>query len=327
MHAIDILDDDKRTLVWRETERPEPAAGQVRVRVVATAVNRADLLQRRGLYPVPAGSSPILGLEAAGVIDAVGAGVSPARRGERVCVLLEGGGYAEWVVVDEGMLLTVPDAISLIEAAALPEAIYTVWTNIGYEANIRRGETLLVNAAGSGIGTCAVQVGKALGCRVLATASASKLETVSALGADAVRDRNAGELAAWVRSQTDGRGADVVLDMVGGEQLGAHVDALAPGGRLVLIGLMGGAKAQISLQRLLMFRQRIIGSVLRSRPRNEKLDLTRGVLDHVWPAVADGRVRAIVDRVLPIDRASEAHALLESNSTVGKVVLQVSTEK
>jgi putative PIG3 family NAD(P)H quinone oxidoreductase len=326
MHAITVGPAPERDLLWTPLPDLTPGPGQVRLAVHATAVNRADLLQRQGRYPVPEGASPILGLEAAGVVDALGEGVEASWLGRRVCVLLEGGGYATQVVVDTGMLIPVPDAMSMEEAAALPEALYTVWTNIGVEAGLQPGQTLLLNAAASGVGCAAVQVARAWGCRVLATASAGKLGRVQALGAHAVRDRTLGELAAWVRGETDGRGADVVLDMVGGPALAAHLDALAPRGTLVLIGLLGGAQAEVPLGPLLMRRLRVVGSVLRSRSRSEKLALTEALLRDVWPMVLDGHVQPSIDAVMPIEEAGAAHALVASNRTVGKVVLRMSAD-
>ncbi len=324
MKAITI-DDDKR-LVWADVPTEELPAGHVRINIHASALNRADLLQRQGRYPVPKGASPIMGLEAAGVVVELGEGVDPAWVGARVCVLLEGGGYAEQVVVHAGMLLRIPDTMSFADAACLPEAIYTVWTNIGFEARIQPGETLLVNAAASGIGTMAIQVAKVLGCRVLGTASAGKLDALRALGIDACRERDLPDLASWVREVNDGRPADVVFDMVGGPGLADHLECLGHRGRLVLIGLMGGASTQINLGKLLMLRQRIIGSVLRSRSRDEKLELTEEIKREVWPAVVDGTIRPIADQTFNIEDAEAAHALMASNATTGKIVLMVRAE-
>jgi putative PIG3 family NAD(P)H quinone oxidoreductase len=323
MRHVTILDDDARSLAVVEGERPSPGAGEVRIRVAATAVNRADLLQRRGLYPVPEGASPILGLECSGVIDAVGAGVEAWRTGDRVCALLAGGGYAEYVVLDARLLLPVPDGLDLVDAAALPEAVYTAWLNIWVEAAIAPGETLLVTAAASGIGTVALQMARALGVRAFGTASAGKLDAVRRWGAAEALDRAEPGLARRVRGLTGGRGVDVVLDMVGGAALAEHLGCLAPGGRLVLIGLLGGAEATIPLGRLLMNRQRVIGSVLRSRSDDEKAALTAQIIDRVWPHVAAGTIVPVIDRALPLDEVAAAHAALEQNATVGKVVLRV----
>lgn len=323
MRAIVVEEDPQRTLAWRETTDLKPGPGEVRIRIRATAVNRADLLQRRGQYPVPAGASPILGLEAAGEIEQIGRGVAGWHKHDRVCVLLEGGGYAEHVVVDARMLLPVPAHMTLEDAAALPEAIYTAWTNLYYEGALRRGETALITAGASGIGCTALQMLRALKNPALATASASKLPRLLELGARAARDRAEPDLARWVREQTGGRGVDVVLDMVGGNVLAQHVACLAPGGRLVLVGLLGGAEATLPLNRMLMLRQRIIGSVLRSRTRDEKVALTEQIKRRVWPHVVTGAIKPVVFRQLPIEEAAAAHELLETNQTTGKVVLVV----
>jgi putative PIG3 family NAD(P)H quinone oxidoreductase len=321
MNAITI--DNEKRLLWTEVPDEELLPGHVRLDIHATALNRADLLQRQGRYPVPQGASAILGLEAAGVVSELGDGVDNEWLGARVCVLLEGGGYAEQVVVHSGMLLRIPDWMSFTDAACLPEAIYTVWTNIGFEAQIQKGETLLVNAAASGIGTMAIQIAKSLGCTVLGTASAGKLDTLHGLGIDACRERDLPELSKWVKEVNGGKAADVVFDMVGGPGLADHLDCLGHRGRLVLIGLMGGASTEINLGKLLMLRQRIIGSVLRSRSREEKLTLTAEIVEHVWPAVEAKKVQPVTDRIFDVREAEEAHALMASNATTGKIVLQV----
>lgn len=321
MFAIDI--DDNRDLVWTEVADPNLGPGQVRIRTEATAVNRADLLQRRGRYPVPPGASPILGLEVAGVIDALGDGVDDWKVGDRVCALLEGGGYAEQVVVDAGMLLPVPKNLTTVEAAALPEVFYTAWLNVFLETDIAPGETVLVHAAASGVGTAAVQLCKAFGHRCFATASGSKLDAVRGFGADVCIDRNEQSFLEVVKAETEGRGVDVILDPVGGNYLADNLRALALRGRLVNIGLLGGIKAELDIARLLTRRLRVIGSVLRSRSRAEKLVITASLREKVWPKVADGTLVPVIHDTLPIRDAEKAHALLETNATVGKVVLTV----
>ena len=317
MRAIVVADDSARSLVWAEVPAPTIGPEQVRVRAHATAVNRADLLQRRGLYPVPPGASDILGLEVAGTIAAV----SGWRVGDRVCALLEGGGYAEEVAVDASMLIAVPESMSFVDAAALPEVVYTAYLNVVVEPALQPGESVLVHAAASGVGTAAVQLCKALGHTCYATTTGAKLDVVRALGATAVFDRQADDFERAIAEATGKRGVDVILDPVGGSYLEKNVRCLAEGGRLVNIGLLGGTSAQLDIARLLTRRLRIIGSVLRSRSRAEKVAITAGLLRDVWPHVTAGAIRPVVERTFPIAEAGAAHALLGTNATVGKIVL------
>jgi putative PIG3 family NAD(P)H quinone oxidoreductase len=323
MHAIQVAEDDKHSLLWTETAMPEYGRGEVLVRARASAVNRADLLQRIGRYPVPPGASPIMGLEVAGEIAKVGADVEGWSVGDRVCALLEGGGYAELVNVDQRMLLPVPDTLGFEEAAAIPEVFYTAFLNLYLEAGLQPGETVLIHAGASGVGTAAVQLCRESGNPVYATTSTPKLDRVRSLGATAVFDRLTESFRDRVREVTDGRGVDVILDPVGGSYLADNLDLLVPRGRLVLIGLLGGAKAEINLARLLMKRVRLIGSVLRSRSRDEKVAITEALRERVWPLVEDGRVAAVIDTVVDIKDAEKAHEMLQENRTVGKVVLRI----
>ena len=328
MRAIVVRDDEDKTLDWAAVPKPSAGPGQVLVRVRATAVNRADLLQRIGLYPVPEGATEIMGLEASGTIIEVGEGVDPSRVGEDVCMLLEGGGYAELVDVDESMLLPMPEGLSHAEAAALPEVFYTAFLNIWLEGDCKPGEAVLIHAAGSGVGTAAVQLCKAFGNPCIGTMSASKLEVVRQLGCDIVVDRNVQNFVDVVKRETKA-GVDVILDPVGASYLEDNLRALAPRGRLVNIGLLGGAKAQIDMRRMLLRRLRVIGSVLRSRSRAEKVDITAAIKERVWPLFcksADGEAPAlkpVVHTSISIERAAEAHALLKSNATIGKVVMTI----
>jgi putative PIG3 family NAD(P)H quinone oxidoreductase len=322
MHAITVGDPPRRPLHWNEVAAPSPRTGEVLLRVRATAVNRADLLQRAGRYPPPPGATEILGLEAAGEVLDVGAGVSGWHPGDRACALLDGGGYAEQVAVDAGQLLPIPEQLGFEDAAALPEVSITAFLNIWIEAAAAPGETVLVHAGASGVGTAAVQLCRALGHPVIATASAGKLELVRRLGAEAALDREEGFLEP-VRALTDGRGVDVILDPVGGSYFAANVEALAYRGRLVLIGLLGGVEAPVPLARVLRQRLRIIGSVLRSRSRGEKRAIVEEVRRRAWPLVERGEVRPVIDTVLPITEAEQAHDLLRRNATAGKVVLTV----
>lgn len=323
MHAIEVRDDDDRTMEWSTVPRPTPGPGQVRLRVRATAVNRADLLQRRGRYPVPLGASPIMGLEAAGHVEALGDGVEGWSAGDAACVLLEGGGYAEFVVVDASMLLPVPDGLTLTDAAAIPEVFATAWLNIWMEAGLQPGESVLVHAAASGVGTAAVQLCRAFGHPCYGTASGPKLPLVADLGADVTIDRTHSDFVDAVKKRSEGRGVDVILDPVGGAYLDRNVRALAHRGRLVIIGLLGGATGELPIARLLMKRQRVIGSVLRSRSRAEKVEIMRELRERVWPRFEDGSLSPVVHDVMPITEVTAAHGLLERNETVGKVVLEV----
>lgn len=318
-----IVVEAARNLHWTEVETPEPGPGEVRVQVHATAINRADLLQRRGLYPPPAGASSIMGLEVAGIVERLGEGVGSTHLGERVAALLPGGGYAQYVVVPEKMLLPVPDSLSLTEAAAIPEVFYTAYLNLFLEGECREGETVLVHAAASGVGTAAVQLCKAFGTTVLGTASQAKLSFLDELGIDLAIDRDNEDFAARVDEFTDHEGVDLILDPVGGNYFPKNLHLLRERGRLVIIGLLSGAEADISLGRLLRKRLKVIGSVLRSRSTEEKIAITSRFLRDVWPLFSDNRLHAVVDEVLPITDVARGHQLLEENKTIGKVILVV----
>lgn len=306
---------------------PDPVAGpgEVHVTVAATAVNRADLLQRQGFYHPPPGASPYPGLECSGTISALGEGVAGWSVGDEVCALLSGGGYAEQVAVPVGQLLPVPRGVSLVEAAALPEVACTVWSNVFQLAALQPGELLLVHGGTSGIGTHAIQLAKRFGARVLCTVgSAEKAARAEQLGAEKAILYKDVDFVEQVRALTDGRGADVVLDNMGAAYLSRNVEVLATGGRLVVIGLQGGAKAELDLGALLVKRAAVHATSLRSRPAGQKAAIVAAVLAGVWPAVEAGEVRPVVDRVLPLDQVADAHRLLEQSSHIGKVLLQVS---
>ncbi len=306
---------------------PDPVAnpGEVLIEVAATAVNRADLLQRQGFYHPPPGASPYPGLECSGTIRALGAGVAGWSVGDQVCALLSGGGYAEQVAVPVGQLLPLPGGVSLVEAAALPEVACTVWSNVFQLAALQPGEVLLVHGGTSGIGTHAIQLAKRFGARVLCTVgSAAKATRAEELGAEKALLYKEVDFVEQVRALTDERGADVVLDNMGAAYLSRNVDVLATGGRLVVIGLQGGAKAELDLGVLLVKRAAVHATSLRSRPAEQKAAIVAAVLAGVWPAVEAGEVRPVVDRVLPLDQAADAHRLLEQSSHIGKVLLQVS---
>jgi putative PIG3 family NAD(P)H quinone oxidoreductase len=309
--------------VMRLAEVPEPevAAGEVLVEVAATAVNRADVLQRQGYYPPPPGASPYLGLECSGRIVALGAEVTGWHLGDEVCALLAGGGYAERVAVPASQLLPVPEGVDLVDAAALPEAACTVWSNLVDTARIRSGETLLVHGGASGIGTFAIQLGVALGATVIVTARAAKHDAVRALGASTAIDYRSHDFVAVTREVTAGRGADVILDILGASYLSRNVAALADGGRLVVIGLQGGRKAELDMGALLAKRASVTATALRSRPLPQKAAIVDAVRSSVWPLVVSGLVRPVVDRRLPLAMAAEAHRVIEGGDHIGKIVL------
>ncbi|MGW0698221.1 NAD(P)H-quinone oxidoreductase [Streptomyces sp. NPDC002867] len=323
MYAITIPEPGgPEALVWAEVPDPVPGEGEVLVDVVASAVNRADLLQRQGFYDPPPGSSPYPGLECAGRISALGPGVSGWAVGDEVCALLAGGGYAEKVAVPAGQLLPVPSGVDLATAAALPEVTATVWSNVFMIAHLRPGETLLVHGGASGIGTMAIQLAKAVGARVAVTAgSPEKLARCAELGADILIDYREQDFVEEIRKATDGAGADVILDIVGAKYLDRNVRALAVNGRLAVIGLQGGVKGELDLRALLAKRAAITATSLRARPMGEKAAIIAAVAEHVWPLIAAGRVRAVVDRHVPLPDAAEAHRALESGDHVGKVLL------
>jgi putative PIG3 family NAD(P)H quinone oxidoreductase len=309
-------------LTVRDLPDPEPGPGEVVLDVAGTAVNRADLLQRQGHYPPPPGASDVLGLECSGTVAAVGEGVERWQAGDEVCALLAGGGYASKVAVPAGQLMPVPDGLDLVSAAALPEVACTVWSNVFMVAGLRADETLLVHGGAGGIGTHAIQVAHALGATVLTTAgSAEKLELCRSLGADVAIGYREQDFVEEVRRATDGRGADVILDNMGAKYLDRNIDALALEGRLVVIGMQGGAKAELDISKLLRKRAAVIGTTLRSRPTEEKAAICAAVVEHVWPLVADGAVRPIVHTTLPLDRVGEAHTLMADSGHSGKIVL------
>lgn len=322
MRAIQILDDDAHSLEWREVPVPTPRPGEVLVDVHATAVNRADLLQRAGRYDPPPGASDILGLECAGIVAAVGDDVPATWIGRRVAALLSGGGYAEQVAVPADHLLELPDDLAFTDAAAIPEVFYTAFLNLCIEANLQPGETVLVHAAASGVGTAALQICRELGCPVVATASGDKLDALPELGATRCVDRHTESFDSVVAEFTDGRGVDVILDPVAANYFERNIASLAPQGRLVLIGLLSGTRAELDLAALLRRRLHIVGSVLRSRTNAEKTAITQRFRDVVWPWIRDRQVVPVIDRVMSIEQVDDAHALLRTNDTVGKVVLR-----
>lgn len=326
MRCVTILEPEGvGRLVLAERPVPVPGPGDVVVDVVAAGVNNADLLQVAGRYPAPAGAPDWPGLEVAGTVAAVGPRVSGVAVGDRVAALLAGGGYAEQVAVPAAQLLPVPADLDLVAAAALPEAACTVWSTLWSPelgAGLRAGDWLLVHGGSGGVGSFAVQAAHALGVRVVATAGGpERAARCRALGADVVVDHRAEDFVAAARAATDGRGVDVVLDVVGAAYLGRNLEALATGGRLAVIGLQGGRRAELDLGTLLARRARVLGTTLRSRPAAEKAAVVAGVGRDLWPLVTAGRVRPVVAERVPLAEAGRAHELLRSGQVFGKVVL------
>jgi putative PIG3 family NAD(P)H quinone oxidoreductase len=312
-------------LVLDDVPDPMPRPGEVVVEVVAAGVNRADVMQRQGHYDPPPGSSAYPGLEVSGRIAQLGDGVDGWSVGDEVCALLTGGGYAEKVTVPAGQLLPVPAGVSLEDAAALPEVACTVWSNIFMTANIQPGEVLLVHGGGSGIGTMAVQLGREVGARVAVTAgSPEKLEVCRELGASILVNYRTEDFEAVVREATDGHGADVILDTIGAKYLARNVGLLAVNGRLVVIGLQGGAKAEVDLGLMLRKRVAVIATSLRARPADEKAAIVAAVREHVWPLVESGRVVPVVHGRHLLADAGEAHRELEDSGHIGKILLTTS---
>jgi len=325
MKAIQVQGEkDNPTLVWGEAAGPVCGLDEVLVDVRAAAVNRADLWQARGHYPPPFGASEILGLEMAGVVREVGAAVQTFGSGDRVCALLPGGGYAEQVSVPAGMLLRLPADWSFVQGAAVPEVWYTAYINLFDEGGLKAGETALIHAGASGVGTAAIQLAVDAGARALATAgSDEKVARCRELGAELAVNYKEVDFVAEIMAATDGAGVDVILDPVGGGYLARNVALLKPFGRLVNIANLGGSKGELDMGRVLGRRLRLIGSTLRGRPAAEKIAITRQFEEAVWPKLADGRLRPVIDRVFPIAEAGTAHAYVLENRNIGKVILEV----
>jgi len=322
-----IVAESADQLTWREVPDAVAEQGEVLIKVSAAGVNRADLLQAAGHYPPPEGVSEVLGLEVAGVVVAVGPGVGEWSVGQEVCALLAGGGYAEYVAAPAGQVMPVPARVVTQDAAGLPEAACTVWSSLVMAAHLSAGDVLLVHGGGSGIGTHTIQVARALGCRVAVTAgSPGKLEFCRELGADITIAYHDEDFVARLRDETDGAGADVILDIMGAAYLHRNVDALAADGRLVVIGLQGGGKAELNLGKLVAKRARVIGTALRARPLDGatgKRAIVDAVLTSVWPMIADGDVRPIIGAQFPVQQALDAHRLLSSGQVTGKILLTV----
>jgi NADPH2:quinone reductase len=310
--------------VLRVRNRPKPVAGagEVLIEVAAAGVNRPDVMQRKGMYPPPPGASDIPGLEIAGTVVAIGEGVVLLAVGDQVCALVTGGGYAEFCIAPEVQCLPVPRGLTMIEAASLPENYFTVWTNVFDRGRLARGESLLVQGGSSGIGVSAIQIAHALGSRVFATAgSPAKCAACERLGAERAINYREEDFVEVTKSATGGHGVDVILDMIGGEYVPREIAALAEEGRLVLISTMGGAKAEIDLRAVMGRRLSITGSTLRARSSEFKGGIARSLRANVWPLLESGSVKPVVHATFPLERASEAHRLMESSEHIGKIVL------
>ena len=324
MHAIVVTQPgDPDVLAWQEVPDPVAGPGEIVVDVAAAAVNRADLLQRQGLYPPPPGAPEWLGLECSGTVAELGAGVTSLSVGDEVCCLLSGGGYAERVALPAGQAMPIPAGVDLITAAGLPEVACTVWSNLVMTAHLQRGEWLLIHGGGSGIGTMAIQVARALGARVAVTAgSAEKLATCEALGAEVLINYREQDFVEVIATETGGRGVDVILDNMAAKYLERNISSLAPGGRLVVIGMQGGVKAEIDLGSLLRRNGTVHATTLRGRTPEQKAEICAQVERHVWPWIAAGIVKPVIDRVMPLTEAADAHRALEAGGVTGKVILR-----
>jgi NADPH2:quinone reductase len=301
---------------------PEPGPGEVLIEVTAAGINRPDVLQRQGLYPAPKGASDLLGLEVAGSIVKFGPGATRFKPGDAVCALVNGGGYADYAVAPEATTLPVPQGLSMIEAAALPETVFTVWHNVFERAALKSGEWLLVHGGTSGIGTTAIQIGAALGAKVMVTVgSAEKARAAEALGAVRAINYRDADFVEAVRETTAGHGADVILDMVGGDYIDSNLRAAALDGRIVQIAFLKGSKVEIDLMRLMLRRLTLTGSTLRAPTPEAKARIAKGVEERVWPLIAAGKLKPVIDSTFPLKEAAEAHRRIDAPDHIGKIVL------
>jgi putative PIG3 family NAD(P)H quinone oxidoreductase len=310
-------------LAWSEVPDPEPQPGEIVLDVAASAVNRADLLQRQGHYRPPPGAPAVLGLECSGTVSAVGSRVTGWEIGQEACALLSGGGYAEKVAVPAGHVLPVPRGVDLVTAAGLPEVMCTVWSNVFMTAGLRPGEVLLVHGGAGGVGTAAIQLGRVVGATVAVTAGTpEKLDLCRSLGASVLVNYNEDDFVTAVLQATDRHGADVVLDTMGAAYLARNVSVLAANGRLVVIGLQGGREASLDLSALMAKRAALIATTLRARPAEEKATIVAAVREHVWPLLESGEIRPVVDRIVPMSAVAEAHRIVGAGEHMGKVLLR-----
>lgn len=303
---------------------PEAKAGEVLIRVAAAGVNRPDVLQRQGNYPPPPGASDLPGLEISGTIVKLGSGVSGWKEGDGACALVTGGGYAEYCAVPAPQCLPIPRGLDWVQAASIPEAAFTVWTNVFDRAGLKPGESFLVQGGASGIGVTAIQMVKAFGHQVFATAgSDEKCRACEKLGADRGINYKTEDFVEVVKTETGGKGVDVILDMVGGDYIPRELKCLAPDGRIVIIAFLGGAKSTVNLADILMRRLTLTGSTLRARPVEVKAAIARALREKIWPLIEAGRIHPVVHAVFPLEEAAKAHALMESGTHIGKIVLTV----
>ncbi len=313
---------DPEVLQPQTRDVPKPAATQVLLRVHAAGVNRPDVMQRQGKYPAPAGAPDYPGLEIAGEVAALGDGASRWKVGDKVCALVPGGGYAEYALVDETNVLPVPNGFSYVEAAALPETFFTVWHNVFERGALKAGETMLIHGGTSGIGTTAIMLAKAFGAKVIATAgSKDKTEACLKLGADFAIDYKTQDFVALTKEHTGGRGADLIIDMVGGDYFERNVDAAAVEGRIVQIATQKGFKVELNLLKIMQKRLTVTGSTLRPRPVSDKAAMAEALRAKVWPLLDQGRIKPVIDSTFPLAEANKAHARMESSTHVGKIVL------
>lgn len=323
MTAIEI--DGKggpEVLVSRQTDVPEAGPGQVLIKVHAAGINRPDVLQRQGLYPAPKGHSPILGLEVAGEIAATGDGATRFKVGDKVMALVNGGGYAQYCVAEEPATLPIPTGLSMVEAAAIPETFFTVWHNVFERAALKPGEWFMIHGGTSGIGVTAIQLAKAFGAKVIATAgSPDKCAACTSLGADRAVDYRAEDFVDVVKDVTDKRGVDVILDMVGGDYIERNIRSLSDDGRLVYIAFLKGSKVEVDLMRVMLKRLTITGSTLRIRPTEVKGRIARALEEKVMPLIAEGKIRVVMDSSFPLEDVAKAHERLEAGQHIGKIVL------
>jgi putative PIG3 family NAD(P)H quinone oxidoreductase len=325
MHAIQVIQETGQPrLVWQETEDPAFGPDEVLVDIYATALNRADLSQAEGNYPPPPGAPDILGLEMAGVIAKVGEDVAGWRPGDAVCALLAGGGYAERVAVHQDMLMPIPDGWSFVEAGAMPEVFLTAFVNIFMEASFQPGETVLIHGGGSGVGTAAIQLVKQAGGRVITTAGKpDKVQICQDLGADLAINYNERDFVEAAKAFTSGQGVDIILDMVGAAYLQRNIELLKVRGRLVFIATLGGTAGEIQIGQLMRKRARLIGSVLRSRPLAEKVEIVQRFRAQFWRSLREGAIKPVIGQVFPVQAAQEAHESMRSYENVGKIALIV----
>ena len=324
MHAVVITEPGgPDVLRWTEVADPVPGPGEVVVDVTAAGVNRADLMQRQGFYPSPAGTPPYPGLECSGTVSAIGPDVTKFKAGDEVCALLSGGGYAEKVAVPEGQLLPRPKSVSLAETASFPETACTVYSNVFMIARLQPGEIILIHGGGSGIGTMAIQLAKNAGATVAVTAgSQEKLEACKRLGADIAINYREENFAESLKRATNDHGADVILDIIGAAYLAENVDALAVEGRMVTIGMQKGSKAELDLGKLMIKRATITATTLRARPKEQKAEIVQAVKEHVWPLIEDRKITPVIYRELPFPDAAEAHRIMEASTHTGKILLR-----